>query len=290
MQWDDLRFFLALARARTLGAAAKHLGVDGTTVGRRIERLSGELNASLFEHTPAGSVLSDAGQKLLTHAEDVERSILNAADALTGERGLLAGTVRISLSEGFAAWVIAPQLPQFQARHPDIKLEIATTNGFLNPSKREADLAVMLARPARGPLLSRKLADYSFGLYASREYIAAHPALHHVRQLKHHRLIGYIADFIYADELRYLTEISDALVPSFSSSSINVQHAMTRAGCGIAVLPHFIGRQDAQLVPILPDDVAINRSFWLVVHKDLRRVARVSAVIDWLDKATQIIR
>lgn len=175
-----------------------------------------------------------------------------------------------------------PHLPAFAQSHPEIALEIVTTNGFLNPSKREADLAVMLARPAQGPLLAAKLADYSLGLYASADYLAGHAPVTGVAGLGRHRLIGYIPDFIYADELRYLSEVDAGLHPAFSSSSINVQFALTQAGLGIGILPHFIGSQSAALRRILPEDVRITRSFWTVVHRDLSRVSRVRAVLDWL--------
>jgi DNA-binding transcriptional LysR family regulator len=123
MQWDDLRHFLALARARTLTGAAATLGVDATTIGRRVERLALTLNTSLFDVTPSGHILSPSGEALLRHAEEMERSSLAASNALTGERTRLAGTVRISLSAGFASWVVAPRLPDFRERHPDIRLE-----------------------------------------------------------------------------------------------------------------------------------------------------------------------
>ncbi len=282
MNWDDLRYFLALARGRTLGAAAQKLGVDATTVGRRIERLSALLGTSLFETGPAGHMLTASGEELLRHAEDVERSILSAGSALTGERSRFSGTVRLSLSEGFATWVVAPHLPAFAQSHPEIALEIVTTNGFLNPSKREADLAVMLARPVQGPLLAGKLADYSLGLFASSDYLGNHAPIADVADLGTHRLIGYIPDFIYADELRYLSEVDAGLHPAFSSSSINVQFALTQAGLGVGILPHFIGNQSTTLYPVLPKQVRIKRSFWTVVHRDLSRVSRVRAVMDWL--------
>jgi DNA-binding transcriptional LysR family regulator len=283
MNWDDLRFFMAVARTRTLNAAAKTLAVDATTVGRRIERLSRKLNTSLFEIGPAGHWLTTSGIALLQHAEDVERSVIAASSALTGEQSRLAGTVRLSLSEGFATWVVARHLQSFVESHPEINLEIVTTNGFLNPSKREADLAVMLARPIKGPLIARKLANYSLGLYASHDYLTSHRAPDTIADLPQHTLIGYIPDFIYAEELRYLTEIDDSLVPTLSSSSINVQLAMTRSALGVCVLPNFIGALDASLCAIIPS-VQIRRNFWIVVHRDLAKVARVRAIIDWLDQ------
>lgn len=282
--WDDLRYFLAVARGRTLGAASKTLRVDATTVARRMERLSVSINADLFEHGATGQTLTASGEALLTYAEEVERSILSAGDVLTGERGRLAGTVRISLSEGFATWVVARHLPSFHARHPDIALEVVSTNGFLNPSKREADLAVMLGRPVKGPLMVRKLTDYTLGLYAARNYLDHSGAPNTVADLQRHTLIGYIPDFIYADELRYLSEIDDALVPVLSSTSINAQHAMVHAGAGIGVLPTFIGGQDDSLVRLLPGECLITRSFWSVVHRDVRNVARIRAVTQWLDE------
>ncbi|MEP7348692.1 MAG: LysR family transcriptional regulator [Sphingorhabdus sp.] len=282
MHWDDLRFFLAAARSKTMATAARRLNVDATTVSRRIERLSTSLNTNLFDSGPDGMTLTDSGKRLFQDAEEVERSILNASDLLTGARGRLEGSVRISLSEGFAAWVVARHLGEFRELHPDISLEIVTTNGFLNPSKREADLAVMLGRPTKGLLVTRKLTDYALGLYASRGYLAKYGQPGNVDELRQRVLIGYIPDFIYAEELRYLSEIHDDLTPTLSSSSINIQLEMTRAGLGVSVLPKFMTTLDDELRPVLPD-IQIDRSFWVVVHRDLTRVARVRAVIDWLD-------
>jgi len=284
MNWDDLQYFLALARSRTLSAAARALGVDATTVGRRIDRLGEYLNTTLFETTPSGHELTASGAKLLVHAEDVERSILAVGSTVRGERASLAGTVRISLSEGLAAWMLAPSLAAFRGLHPNIGLEIVSTNGYLDLSRREADLAIMLGRPARGPLLTRKLSDYKLSLYASPDYLARHGTPAHVTDLGTHQLIGYIPDYIYADELRYLSDIEEGLEPDFSSTSINVQHMLAASGAGIAVLPDFMALQDRRLTPVLADTVSITRSFWMVVHRDRRRVARIAAVIDWLDQ------
>lgn len=282
MNWDDLRMFLAAARAGTLAGAAARLGVDATTVGRRIDRLAQALGTALLETGQTGQALTPAGQKLLAHAELAERAILSAGDALADDSAAHEGTVRLSLAEGFATWIVAPHIAQFQALHPGIQLEIVSTNRFLDPSKREADITIMLGRPARGPLIVRRLTDYDLGLYAARAYLAEQGTPAAPADLSAHRLIGYIPDFIYAEELRYLTDIGDGFEPALTSSSINVQHALTASSGGIGVLPHFIGRQDVQLTPVLADSVRIRRSFWLVVHRDVRRIARIAAVIDWL--------
>ena len=282
MQWNDLQYFLAVARARTLAAAGRQLGVDATTVGRRIERLSASLNSDLFEIGPAGHSLTQAGERLLAYAEDMERAALLAGSALGGERARFAGKVRISLAEGLATWIIGPAVGTLNARHPEIALDMVTGNGFLNLSRREADMAVMLARPTRGPLHVRKLSDYGLGLYGARDYVRTQGAPENIAELRAHRLIGYTPDFIFADELRYLREVDDRLEPSLTSSSINLQHRMIHSGAGLGILPHFMGQQDDQLVPLLPDAIEIRRSLWLVVHDDMRRIARVEAVMEWL--------
>ena len=288
MDWDDLRFFLALARHKSLLPAATRLGVNATTVSRRIARLASELGSDLFEQGPSGHVLTPAGERILALAEEMERSAIAVGSAASGERARYAGKVRISLSEGLAGWVIAPALQEFAELHPDIQIEIAATNGFLNPSKREADMAIMLGRPTRGHLLTRRLADYKLGLYASQSYVARQGAPQSPAELRQHKLIGYVPDLIYAEELRYLSEIGDGLEPDYASSSITIQHRMTAGGLGICVLPLFIAEQDPSLVRLCPD-IAISRSFWLVLHQDLKKVARIEAVTQWLGEQVRKI-
>src|SRR3546814_612287 len=124
----------------------------------------------LFELSPQGHVLTSHGRALLPAAETAERGALNGLNSITGSNAGLGGLVRVSLSEGFGTWVVARRLHQFREAHPDIAVELAISSGFLSPSKREADIAIMLARPRAGPLVTRKLTDYALGLYAARTY------------------------------------------------------------------------------------------------------------------------
>lgn len=279
--WDDLRIFLAVARARRVAPAARALGVDATTIGRRLTRLTNGLGAPLFETIGGDRRLTARGEALLAHAELIEGAALAAMGEVAGDAGSLSGHVRLSVSEGFASWLLAPALPEFHRAHPDIHLDLVTASGYLNPSKREADMAVMLARPRTGRLVAAKLGDYRLGLYAARAYLADHPAPARPDDLGRHSLIGYVPEFIYAPELDYLGEVASGLEARLRSTSINVQHRMIAAGAGIGVLPAFIGDRDATLAPLLPA-IAIRRSFWLVTHSDLRRLARIEAVANWL--------
>ncbi len=280
--WDDLRIFLAVARARRVAPAARTLGIDPTTIGRRLTRLSERLNANLFETIGGERRLTENGEALLAHAETIESAALAAVGEAKGDSSSLSGQVRLSVAEGFATWVLAPELPAFQREHPDIRIDFITASGFLNPSKREADIAVMLARPRRGRLVAAKLGDYRLQLYASADYLDSRAAPLSADELRGHALIGYVPEFIYAPELDYLSEIGAELEPAVRSTSINVQHRLIASGAGIGVLPRFIGDRDVRLRPILPDAIAIRRSFWLVTHSDVRRLARIDAVGKWL--------
>lgn len=280
MHWDDLRFFLAVARAGQLSRAAAALGVDATTIGRRLRRLERALGQTLFEQTREGQTLTEAGELLLLKAEGMERHVREIeASPEAGQH--LAGSIRVSVSEGFGTWFVAHHLASFAAAHPRLRIDLVASSGFLNPSRREADVAILLARPRKGPLYTKKLTDYRLRLYAARSYLAQHGPIATTADLRDHPLIGYVPDLLYAPELRYLTEIAPDLEPRIRSTSINAQYRLVAAGAGIAVLPCFIGDADAELTRVV-DEIAVTRSFWLVTHADTRQLVRVEAFTAWL--------
>ncbi|MDH7975149.1 LysR substrate-binding domain-containing protein [Sphingomonas sp. AR_OL41] len=279
--WDDLRIFLAVARAQRLAAAARLLGIDVTTVGRRLARLDAAIGAPLFATIGGERRLSEAGQALLLHAETIEAAVL-AASERDRQGSALSGHVRLSLAEGLATHVVAPGLARFRSDHPQLRLDLITASGFLNPSKREADIAVMLARPRNRQLQASRLADYRLQLYATRDYLDTHGTPADAAALRDHALIGYVPEHIHAVELDYLSEIHAGLVARARSTSINVQHAMIRTGAGIGILPDFIARGDARLVGVLSDRVSLGRTFWLVTHEDTHATPRIEAVTAWL--------
>ncbi|MGK2911384.1 MAG: LysR family transcriptional regulator [Sphingobium sp.] len=282
--WDDLRIFLAVARARRIAPAARTLGIDATTIGRRLARLASALQADLFEVAAGERTLTERGQALLRHAESVESAALAAMEDVTGQQRSLSGQVRLSVAEGFGTWILAPGIGEFHGRHPGIRLDFITASGFLNPSKREADMAVMLARPQRGQLAVKRLGDYRLHLYAARDYLARTGAPADRAALRAHTLVGYVPEFIFSPELDYLGEVEPGLEASLRSTSINVQHRIVAEGAGIGVLPDFIGSRDPRLVPLMTEQIEIVRSFWLVTHEDLRSLARIAAVAQWLQQ------
>lgn len=279
--WNDFQAFLAVARAGQLARAAAAMGVDATTVGRRLRRLETRIGATLLEQTREGQVLTEAGEALLAEVEAMEQAASRIAESAVSGGGP-AGLLRVSVLEGLANWVVAPALRGFVEAYPRLVIDLVAASGFLSPSKREADLAVTLSRPRAGPVIAGKLSDYTLRMYATRGYLSQHGWPEKPADLAHgHKLVGYIPDLLYAPELRYLAEIEPELVATVRSSSINAQHRLIAAGAGIGVLPCFIGDADKWLVPVLPDR-RITRSFWLVTHKDTHNLARVRAFKDWL--------
>lgn len=284
--WDDLRIFLAVAHAGRVAPAARALGIDATTVGRRLTRLETDVGGALFESIGGERRLSEAGQALLHHAETIDAAMLSVA---AGDRGGgVAGHVRLSVAEGLATHVLAPRLAAFYAGHPRIRVDLITASGFLDPSKREADIAVMLARPRNRQLRATPLADYRLRFYAAPGYLAAHGTPADAGALVRHVLVGYVPEHIHAPELDYLSEVQDGLTARLRATSINVQAAMMRAGAGIGILPDFVAAGDAALSPVLPD-IALSRRFWLVTHADGHAAPRIQAVSAWLRAASAAI-
>jgi DNA-binding transcriptional LysR family regulator len=279
--WSDYQAFLAVARSGRLARAGQAMGVDATTMGRRLRRLEARVGQTLFEHTREGQVLTETGEVLLVAVEAMAKAAADIAES-SGSIDGPSGTLRISVSEGFGSWFLARHLPAFLAEFPNLALDLVANSGFLNPSRREADIAVVLSRPKVGPVMARKLADYALRLYASPSYLEAAGTPARPADLTHgFRLVGYIPDLIYAPELLYLDEIHAGLTANVRSSSINAQHQLLVAGAGIGVLPCFIGNADPGLVPVLPEQ-RILRSFWLVTHKDNHQLAKIVAAKDWL--------
>lgn len=280
MDWSDLPFFLAIARTGQIGRAARVTGADATTVGRRLRRLEQALGERLFEQDGTDQVLTAAGASLLDRVEAMAR-IADGIDHDHPRGRALRGTIRVSVSEGFGTWFIGRHLGELADAHPGLEVDLVANSGFLSPTRRETDLAVLLARPQRGPLVTRKLTDYRLDLYAAAAYLADRPAIAHSADLSAHRLVGYIPDAIYAPELRYLEEFPHRLRAQLRSSSINAQHAMIAAGAGIGVLPRFIGASDPTLRRLLPE-TAITRTFWLVTHQETHKFRHVRAFTHWL--------
>ncbi|NOZ43225.1 MAG: LysR family transcriptional regulator [Alphaproteobacteria bacterium] len=285
--WNDLRFFLELSRRGRLISAARRLHVDHTTVSRRIAALEDGLNARLFDKSPRGYKLTDAGLRLLPYAEQMEARSNQLYQEISGKDARLSGTVRLAAPEGLSAVIIAHNLDRFRKIHPDIELELLAETRQTSLSKREADIAITLARPATGRVIAWKLCDYRLGLYATRDYLDRHPAITAIDDLSSHDFIGYIDDLIQLPELHFLDQMFKAPHVVFRSTSVIAQYNATLDGIGLSIVHCFMADRNKRLISVLPHQISIDREYWLIVHEDLRHVARVDAVCHFL---TQLLK
>lgn len=274
MDWDDLRVFLAVARRESLSAAGKALRIDPATVGRRISRLEDSLGARLFVKSPQGYALTETGARLVPRAEAAEAALRSLDEAAETPEGL-TGQIRLGAPDGCANYLLPQVLAQMCDRHPGLEVQLVALPRVFNLSKREADMAIGVSRPEAGRLVVQKLTDYRLHLAASRSYLAAHSPIAARADLKAHRLVGYIPDMIFDKELDYLAELGLA-APPLASNSVSVQLNFLRAGAGVGVVHDFALPAAPDLQRILPDDISLTRSFWLIRHADDARVPRLT--------------
>jgi DNA-binding transcriptional LysR family regulator len=273
LDWNDVRFFLAVARKRTLARAAASLGVDQTTVGRRIASLESKLRLSLFTRTAGVFQPSRAGRGVLAAAERMEEAALELGSRAAGEAAESVATIRIATTESLAEAFVVPALRNLRASHPRIHAVVTTGWAQVDLRKGEADLAVRLVRPSDPRLACRKLADFRLRLYASRAYLTERgmPA----------RLAGESL-IAYEDALAAQTQHPFARLPMdgselvLLSNSHHVLLAAVVAGLGIVQLPSFVGEGQPDLVRVFPE-VEEPYSVWLVLPQANRRIPAVRA-------------
>lgn len=277
MQWDDLRYYLELARTGRLSHAGERLNVDHTTVARRIENLEKSVGCKLFEQDRRGYRLSEAGHRLLSHAESIENIIAIASEELSGAKQHVGGVVRIGAPEGFGSLFLAPRLNTLLEANPGLDVQLISLPRFANLAAHEADMIVTLDPPQGGRYVTAKLTDFTYGLYASREYLNQVPPIRSAADLADKAFIGYIEDYQPSAQWRYLEELHPGLKQRFAASGMLSQVQAVRSGLGIAVLAHYLV-DDPNIQAVLPDQAVWKRTFWLATHADWWRLRRVQTV------------
>ena len=281
MDWDDLRVFLAVARAESLSRAGKVLRLDPATVGRRILRLEEAMEARLFNKSPQGYALTESGARLMDHALRAETAFVSAADDLRGASAGLTGQIRLGAPDGCANYLLPGVLSAIAAANPGLEVQIVALPRVFNLTRREADMAIAVSRPETGRLTLQKLTDYPLHLAASRDYLARVPEIRCQADLALHPVVGYIADMIFDKELDYQAELSGSH-PALSSNSAPVQVNLLRAGAGVGMVHDFALPAAPELVKVIPDQISLTRSFWLIRHADDGRVERLNRFAELL--------
>ncbi|WP_422369482.1 LysR family transcriptional regulator [Pelagibius sp.] len=282
MRWDDLKFFLAVARSGQLTTAAKGLKVDNATVARRIHALETALDARLFDRNPKGYSLTEVGQRLLPSAEAMETSTLEAQAQVQGRDESLDGVVRLGAPDGFGSFFLAPRIHKLARRHPKLELQLVAMPRVFSLSKREADVTIAITRPKSGRLMIAKLTDYQLHLYASSDYLSENPPIKQLEDLKQQTMIGYISDLIFDPKLDYMPILGRKVVPQISSTNLIAQLNATLAGAGVCILPDFLAGEQSGLQQVLRKSFSLTRTFWIVSHENTASLRRIRETIDFI--------
>ncbi|MBP2300208.1 LysR family transcriptional regulator [Azospirillum picis] len=271
LDWDDLRVFLELARAGSLSAAARRLRLSHATVGRRLAALEESLGRTLMERRPDGYVLTEEGEGVRALAEAMDeraQAIRRREGGQAGAEAGLGGTVRLTMTQALADRFVIPRLGALRRAHPGLDLEVIADNRTLSLARREADLAIRLARPQRGDLVGRRLATLAYGLYAAPDASDA--------------LVAYDETMAELPEALWLARHCAGRRVAFRSNSVQGQLAAAVAGFGAALLPCLLADGVLGLERCPQPGPPLNREAWLLVHRDRCEVPRVRAVIEHL--------
>ena len=288
MDWDNLRYFLELARSGTLAAAARRAGVEHTTVARRIQALEKQMGAALFARDAGGHRLTEAGRQLLPAVEAMEAAVLGAERAAPAQAGAgPSGLVRVGATEGFGTLILASHLARLTQKHPQLTIDLLALPRNVHLSRREADIVITLERPKRGAVIVTKLADYTLHLYGQREYLARRPLVATREDLRHHAFVSYVDDLLFTKELQFIDQLYPPERVALRSTSVTAQYEAVRAGAGLAVLPAFLADRDPLLARVLPQEARFTRTFWMSMAAEAKHQARMQAVWGFLKEVGQ---
>lgn len=285
MSWDHWRSFLAVLDTGSLSSAADRLGLTQPTLGRHIEALEAGLETSLFVRSVRGLTPTDMALSLRPHAEAMQSAAAALVRSASAPAEALSGTIRLTVSEFMGAHVIPGILAPFVEEHPDIAVELVLSDHTDNLSAREADIAVRMVAPTQDALVGLRLGTVRVALYAHKSYVAKHGIPQSLNDdPSTHRFIGFDKQ---AWVMEPLQEAGYPIARDFFSLRTDrdaAQVALLKAGAGISGCHMPLGNNDPDLVPVLHDAFGFDLEMWLVMHEDLRRVARMRALFDHLDQ------
>lgn len=282
---EHIGVFLELARWGTLRGAAAQLGLDETTVSRRLGRLEASLGVRLMDRGREGWRLTEAGRRLVPHAEAIDSQMMAATEDLASGAGELSGALRILASDGFGAYVMLPNLTEFHEHHPALRIEVSTSTSHTAATDRDFDVAITLERPPSKSAEVRALADYELRLYASAQYLESHGDPRGATDLRSgHTLIWYVDALLDVEPLRLLDQIVPNATAMVQTNNISGHLTAARAGLGIALLPTYIGEAEPDLRPVLHEQLSVRRRYWLTVPRSTLLLARVTAFCSALER------
>ena len=281
--WNDLRYFLAVARNGSTLAAAKSLRLSQSTVHRRIEELERQLGEQLVTRHPTGYRLTELGNKLHSYAERVEQTVLDFERQALAWGKDVRGVVKITCPEEVGSRLLASGIiDKFNERYPALRVEFVLSDRNLDLSKGQADIAIRAVRPTDNALFGRKLADSSWAVYASRSYVKRHGGVKRAEDIDHHSIVLFDGKMRDHRSVRWLQSIApNARIAARANNMLAMQLAV-RSGAGLAPMPVLVGEKDKALVRIFGPVKDITTPFFLLMHGDMRRTPRVRALFDFI--------
>ena len=284
VDWDHLRFFLVLARAKTLTNAARLIGVEHSTVARRIQALESTLGTQLFKREATGYELTSEGLALVPRVEQMEQSFIQ----IDKRHDPLQGRVRIGAPEGFGTAFLARLLAEFSQHYPLLTIDLIPVPKAIKLSHREADIVIAIDRPKSGPYIITRLSNYCLKLYGSQHYLQQNPEIKKLEDLQQHRFVDYIDDLVYSTALYSLERLPWQVSACFRSNSILAQEIAVRAGAGLAILPKFLVNDKSELKEVLGQQLSFTHTFWMLTLVDLQHEPKIKLVWDFLRKQADL--
>ncbi|WP_086642766.1 LysR family transcriptional regulator [Acetobacter sp. DsW_063] len=289
LDWRDLQYFHAVARAGSLSVAGRTLGVDHATVGRHIQSLEQAMGVSLFERHLRGYALTRHGERLLASVEAMNREAGRLAE--NAPAGGLSGTVRISALEGIGNFFLASRIGTLIESNPNLTVEMVTIQQIVTLSRHQADILITLHVPPGERFSATPLTDYRLFVYGSPEYLARNPPIRTTTDLAQHVFAGYVDELLFTRGLDYLEELGVPLKSvRIQNSSLHAQMEAACSGICLAVLPAFIAAERPALVRILPDEAALTRTYWLITRSGEQEAPRIRRICELLRAEVEAAR
>jgi DNA-binding transcriptional LysR family regulator len=278
--WDDLRFVLAIARSGNLAAAANALGVNHSTMFRRLNALEEDIGSKLFERLAVGYRPTESGQRLIEAAERMETEALALDRELSGRDTRLSGQLHVTCSETVAARVLMPLIAGFRSQHSGILVDLVVENRMIDMARREADVALRATRPSQGDLFGRKIADVQWSFFASAGYLKTHGTPKTLADLDKHAVIGWAENATHTKAGAWLVKNVPPSSTGFRVNGFVNQLVAVRDGLGLALLPVYLAAGEKNVVPVLGRIKDLVTEMWIVTHRSLKDTARVRAFMD----------
>ena len=289
--WNDLRYFLAVAKEGSTVAAARSLGVNQSTVQRRLADLEAQLGQRLVERLPSGYQLTELGAAILPDAERVAASAGDFEKALRDLGRAHVGIVRLTCPEPIAFRLTQSGiLDRFQAKHPNLKVEFVLSDQYVDLAKGEADVALRSGDTDDSVLVGRKIADSLWAIYASRQYIERHGAPASVADLAHHPLIAFEESMSKHRTVSWFREVAPTATYAARNTSVLGLIYAAKAGVGVAPLPMSLGDAEADLVRVIGPVPELTRAWRVLTHPDQRQTPRIAAFFDFVLHESEALR